>query len=79
MATGPTVSASRSSLVYKPKYHYYILMRTYCNSSDLRLFLIYILIWFRETGHLKIKDFARNIRFDFCQLFAHPKSITHIW
>ena len=56
MATGPTVSASRSSLVYKSKYHY-ILMRT----SDLRLFLIYILIWFRETGHLKIKDFARNI------------------
>ena len=56
MATGPTVSASRSSLVYKSKYHY-ILMRT----SDLRLFLIYILIWIRENcGHLKIKDFARN-------------------
>ena len=59
MATGPTVSASRSSLVYKPKYHYNIGIKY--SSSDLRLFLIYILIWFRETGHLKIKDFARNI------------------
>lgn len=52
MATGPTVSASRSSLVYKSKYHY-ILMRT----SEIYVFTH---LDPRELGHLKIKDFART-------------------